>query len=188
MKFPVIKRLLSFRQAFIIGVLMLCVAIESANAQNEATDSVNVRGVATESVTQNCDPVHRCPLLFTCVNGLCMPRYRPCTCRRPVPPGCGAFCGTRTEKNEGNGPFLVNILTNAASALTTISFSLQQAGKITLKIMDPNGVLLKTLVDEVFEEGEHSIEWGTAEINEGVYILQIQSATSSQMEKLIVTK
>ena len=50
-----------------------------------------------------------------------------------------------------------------------------------------NGRLIKTLADNIFEEGEHLIKWNVEEVNAGIYFLQVQSEEFSKMEKLIVT-
>ncbi len=180
---------LFLRQAFTFITIVFCVAATSTNAQNVTANS-NAQSAAESENARTCSPFRRCPLFYTCVDGRCKPISTGCNCRvRPVPPGCAPLCSFLTAKNETDSePLIANVSFNPISQSTTISFSLQLAEKVTLKIFDPSGVCLKTLADEVFEEGEHSIEWNTAEINAGVYILQIQSATFSQMEKIIVTK
>jgi hypothetical protein len=84
--------------------------------------------------------------------------------------------------------FNVSIFPNPLSSSTTISFSLEQSEKVTLKIFDLNGRLIETLTDNVFEEGEHSIEWNVEKINAGIYFLKMQSRDFFKTEKLIVTK
>jgi flagellar hook assembly protein FlgD len=92
------------------------------------------------------------------------------------------------NKNDADNIFLVSVYSNPASKSTTISFSLQQSENISINIFDVTGQLVKTFVDQIFEKGEHSLEWNTVGIHEGVYSVQLQSSTISQMEKLVVTK
>jgi hypothetical protein len=77
---------------------------------------------------------------------------------------------------------------NPISSSTTISFSLNESQNVSVKVFDVNGRLIQTLAAQVFEEGEHSIEWKAEEVNAGIYFLRVQSAELSKTEKLIVTK
>lgn len=81
-----------------------------------------------------------------------------------------------------------SIFPNPISNSSTISFSLSQSQKVSLKIFDVNGRLIKTLADKYFEQGENKIEWNAEEVNAGIYFLQFKSAENLQTEKLIVTK
>lgn len=82
----------------------------------------------------------------------------------------------------------LNIFPNPFLNSTTITFSLSQTQNVSLNIYDVNGRLIKTLANNVFEEGEHSIEWNAKEVNAGIYFLQIQSTELSKTERLILTK
>lgn len=90
------------------------------------------------------------------------------------------------ENFSGENNFSLFAYPNPFSNSTTISFSLAQSEKVSLKIFDLNRRLIKTLADNVFEEGEHSIEWNAEKVNAGIYFLQVQSAEFSKTEKLIV--
>jgi hypothetical protein len=84
--------------------------------------------------------------------------------------------------------FLADISPNPVSNSMTISFSLSQSQKVSLKIFDMNERLVSTLADKMFEEGENQIAWQADEVNAGIYFLQFQSAENVQTEKLIVAK
>ena len=75
-----------------------------------------------------------------------------------------------------------------ASGSTTISFSLSQAGKVSLKIFDLNGRLVSTLADKIFKEGENELMWSTENVNRGIYFLQVQSEEDQGRIKVVVTK
>ncbi len=156
--------------AFIITVMMFSVLTEPINAQ------------------QTCSPQHPCPPGYACVDGHC--KFIFCNCsRRPIPPQCGIRCGIAANKNEtGKNTFLVSVFSDSVSKSTTISFSLQQSENIAINIFDITGQLVKTFPDQAFEKGEHSLEWNTAGINSGVYTVQLQSSSISQIEKLVVMK
>ena len=101
-----------------------------------------------------------------------------------------AVCSPLSLKSSAENPDedAISIFPNPVSNSSTILFSLAQAGKASMKIFDLNGRLVKTLADGEMTEGEHQIEWNAADVNAGVYFLQIQSAEFSQMAKIIVTK
>ena len=82
----------------------------------------------------------------------------------------------------------LNIYPNPVSNSTTISFSISQSQKVSLKIFDVRGRLVSTLADGIFEAGENELMWSAADVNAGIYFLQFQSAENLQTEKLIVTK
>ena len=82
----------------------------------------------------------------------------------------------------------IDIFPNPVSTSTTISFSPEQSGKVSLKIVDVQGRLISVLSDKIVEAGENELVWQTNEVTAGIYFLQIQSAENQQMEKLIVTK
>jgi hypothetical protein len=82
----------------------------------------------------------------------------------------------------------LKISPNPLSNYTTISFSLSQSQNVSLNIFDMNGRLIKTLSDNVFEEGEHQIEFNAEKLNAGIYFLKMQAGEFLKTEKLIVTK
>jgi len=107
-------------------------------------------------------------------NEVAIPKYRP-----------HELAVGEIENNHSNE---VAIFPNPVTNTTTISFSLTQSGKVSVKIFDVNGRLVSTLADKMFEEGENEIIWNAAESNAGIYFLQFHSAENLQTEKLIVTK
>ena len=99
------------------------------------------------------------------------------------------LCLPRLSEEEGtNETLLAAISPNPISNSTTISFSLSQSQKISLKILDVSGRLVSTLADKIFEAGRNELVWNADDVNAGVYFLQFQSAENLQTEKLIVTK
>jgi hypothetical protein len=82
----------------------------------------------------------------------------------------------------------ITIFPNPVLNSTNISFSLQQAENVSLKIFDLNGRLIQTIADNIFQEGENEVVWNADDLNAGVYFLQFQSAEYLQIKKVIVTK
>ena len=98
---------------------------------------------------------------------------------------CSQRLASETESNLSNE---VAIFPNPVTNTTTISFSLSQSQKVSLKIFDVSGRLVSTLADKIFEAGENELVWNADEVNAGIYFLQFQSAENLQTEKWIVTK
>jgi hypothetical protein len=102
-----------------------------------------------------------------------------CNCnKRPIPFSYGQLCGWRTTT-------VTNI---PGSQSATISFSIEQAEKLSVKIFDMTGRLVKTLADKIFEQGEHKLQWDAAAVNAGMYMVQFNTGAYSETKKIVVVK
>ena len=79
-------------------------------------------------------------------------------------------------------------LSASGSQPGAISFSLDKPEKISAKIYDMTGRLVKTLPDEIFERGEHELQWDAAGANAGIYMVQFNAGSNSEMKKVFVIK
>jgi hypothetical protein len=105
----------------------------------------------------------------------------------------GACCWIRPEGElpSSEAPTetsLTAIFPNPSHGAATITFTLSQSEKVSLKIFDMNGRLVATAADENFDAGENELIWNSDKVNAGVYFLQFQSEENIQTQKLIVTK
>jgi len=100
----------------------------------------------------------------------------------------GSCCWVRLNGKSPSETPLTEIYSNPASGSTTISFSLAQTRKVSLKIFDINNKLVSTLADKIFEEGKNELMWSTEHVKEGTYFLQFQSEENQESVKLVVTK
>lgn len=80
------------------------------------------------------------------------------------------------------------IFPNPFSGSTVISFSLSQTQKVSLNIFDVSGRLVANLADKMFEEGENEISWNAADVNAGIYFLQMETEAGIENRKLIVAR
>ena len=96
--------------------------------------------------------------------------------------------GSRMDQNNSSPDFSLSIYPNPVLYTTTVSFTLTQAQKISLKIFDMNGKLVATLADKIFDTGENELKWNAEKMQAGVYLLQLQSVEKLLTEKLIVTR
>jgi hypothetical protein len=70
----------------------------------------------------------------------------------------------------------------------TISFTLSQSQKATLKIFDINGRLILALSDKSNEAGHIHFIWDSETVDAGVYFVQLESSELIQTEKVVVIK
>ena len=83
------------------------------------------------------------------------------------------------------------IAPNPSSYQTTISFSLPQPEKVSLKVFDLSGRLITVLVNGNMQAGNHEVKWKLNDANgkpvpTGVYFLRMEADNYSETKKLIV--
>ena len=97
-----------------------------------------------------------------------------------------------------------NIISNtAASSLSaypnpvvnaaTISFSLQQAQKVSLQVFDMSGKLINKLAEETMQPGHHQVTWNATDNNKsavaaGIYLLKLQTGNNIETKKISVVR
>lgn len=79
---------------------------------------------------------------------------------------------------------------NPFSANTTIDYQLPKAGKVTLKIYNISGQLVKTLVDGTQASGAYSVRWNghndqSRKVTAGSYIYRLSFDDKNLTQKLI---
>ncbi|HEV8284523.1 MAG TPA: T9SS type A sorting domain-containing protein [Chitinophagaceae bacterium] len=96
-------------------------------------------------------------------------------------------------KNEIKAaPGSLSIFPNPTSSSTTISFSLAQREKVSIKLFDVSGKLVKTIIENVMSGGNHQIRWmiNLKEdfINSGIYFVKLTAGNNSETSKLIIAR
>ena len=71
---------------------------------------------------------------------------------------------------------------------TTISYNVTQSGLVTLKVFDPMGREIKTLVNRQMAAGSYSIEWNASGLFPGTYICKLMNGNRSVVRKMILLK
>ncbi len=71
---------------------------------------------------------------------------------------------------------------------TTIKFGIPQQEHISLKIFDILGREVRTLLDEVKDEGTYRIRFNSLGLASGIYIYRINSNNSSVSRKMIILR
>ncbi|MEA2031122.1 MAG: M6 family metalloprotease domain-containing protein [candidate division Zixibacteria bacterium] len=90
-------------------------------------------------------------------------------------------------------PVLSQNYPNPFNPSTTIEFTVSTSDRVTLEIFNLLGRKVKTLLDEIIEEGTHTIAWnGTnkhgQEVASGVYLYRIVSGGYSQVRKMTLLR
>jgi len=89
--------------------------------------------------------------------------------------------------------FLFENYPNPFNPVTTIKYAISQAANVSLKVYNIKGQLVKTLVNENKETGNHSVVWNGKDNNEkpvssGVYFYRIKAGKFIEMKKMILLK
>jgi hypothetical protein len=82
---------------------------------------------------------------------------------------------------------------NPFNPVTTISYNLAAAGDVQLQVYNTRGQLVKTLVAEHQDAGEHSVTWFGGDdagnrTGSGIYFYRIQTGTFTDTKKMILLK
>jgi len=77
---------------------------------------------------------------------------------------------------------------NPFNPVTTISFGIPTAGKVTLKIFDNLGREIQTLVDEVKPAGTYNVEFNGINLASGIYYYRLQSGSFVSTKKFVLMK
>jgi hypothetical protein len=91
----------------------------------------------------------------------------------------------------GAQPFTVELYTaypNPFNPSTTLSFSLQEATHVTLKVYNTFGQEVATVMNNSVDAGFHTVEFRGSELPSGVYIAVLEAAGIVQQQKLVLNK
>ncbi|WP_051385046.1 T9SS type A sorting domain-containing protein [Flavobacterium enshiense] len=82
----------------------------------------------------------------------------------------------------------VKVYPNPFSSTATITFSLNQSEKVSVKIFDLNGRLIRIISNGVLEGGKHSLTFDAEQLDTGIYFLQLQGEDFFKTEKIVFSK
>ncbi len=77
---------------------------------------------------------------------------------------------------------------NPFNPTTTVRFDLPEAGFVSLKIYNPLGQLITTLVNDVKSAGSHDITFDAAALPAGTYLCRMEAGEFSAVRKLLLVK
>jgi hypothetical protein len=77
---------------------------------------------------------------------------------------------------------------NPFNPSTTISFGLGAPSQVNLTVYNIAGQVVRTLVDQHLEAGEHSFQFDGGNVSSGVYFYRLQTETAVETRKMILLK
>ena len=77
---------------------------------------------------------------------------------------------------------------NPFNPSTTISFSVPQGSKVSLKIYNILGQEVANLVDDFRQAGNYSVQFNANKLASGVYFYRLQANDFAQTKKLLLLK
>jgi len=95
---------------------------------------------------------------------------------------------TETPVDIPNKVFLQQNYPNPFNPVTTIEFSINRPGRVTLKIFDLLGREVLNLLDQNLSTGTHSFTVNASNLTSGVYFYQLKTAQNSLVRKMTLIK
>lgn len=77
---------------------------------------------------------------------------------------------------------------NPAKDATTIGFRINDTLQVMIDLMDSRGSKIKTVTNQVYEPGYHSIPVSLSGLEPGMYLYQMKAGSFKDVKKLMVTK
>jgi|GEM_PF-1188096 len=113
-----------------------------------------------------------------------------------VPPNTTEFVTLTTEKpvavgNQGNTPDIFSLqqnYPNPFNAQTTIEYSVPEQAKVTLRIYNLRGEVIKEIISEQQSPGEYTVQWNATGVPSGIYFYQLNTGDYSKTRKLVLIK
>ena len=75
---------------------------------------------------------------------------------------------------------------NPFTTATNINFNLTNNQKVSLIIYNSNGVMVETLVNKEYQQGENSIVWNASTFKKGIYFCKLKTDESITIKKLVL--
>lgn len=82
----------------------------------------------------------------------------------------------------------LSVFPNPTSAPNSLKFELNTAGPVQINLLDNQGNIIKSLINEEMDAGTHIKKFNLADLEEGVYIYQIKTTDGLSTKKLIIEK
>jgi len=82
---------------------------------------------------------------------------------------------------------------NPFNPITNVSYSINETSKVTIEVYNLKGQLVKTLVNEVKDKGDHSVTWNGSDssnksVSSGIYLYKMKSNNFTSIKKMILMK
>ncbi|MFQ5869889.1 MAG: T9SS type A sorting domain-containing protein, partial [Candidatus Zixiibacteriota bacterium] len=77
---------------------------------------------------------------------------------------------------------------NPFNAETNISYSLAEAGNVSLKVYDISGRLVVTVFEGYQEAGGHTVAWDASGVSSGIYFYKLETSDFAEVKKMNLLK
>ncbi|MFZ5981492.1 MAG: PKD domain-containing protein [Candidatus Zixiibacteriota bacterium] len=77
---------------------------------------------------------------------------------------------------------------NPFNPVTTISFNLPEAAKVTLTVYNVRGQVVSTLVDRTLSAGVYEFDWDASNYASGIYFYKLETSEFTETKKMILLK
>ena len=93
------------------------------------------------------------------------------------------------EKNS-NKPFdfVLGHYPNTIRSTVTITYHLSLSGSVYVALYDLSGNLVKILVNEKKNQGDHSVSWEVTGLNSGIYFYKMETRNSVNVKKCLIIR
>lgn len=98
---------------------------------------------------------------------------------------------TRTDTDHDELPAQVALSQNYPNPFnprTAISFTLNRAEHVTLRVYDPLGRLVATLLDGPLAAGEHEVVFDAGDIPSGIYLYRLSTGSTERQRTMVLLK
>lgn len=101
-------------------------------------------------------------------------------------PGKAGREGGKGKEERGSQVSRAKVVPNPANGSHELRYNLENAGKVTVTLMDYSGKPLKTMFSGNASAGQNTISLSTGELQEGLYFYQIESPDGDQAVRFFV--
>lgn len=88
-------------------------------------------------------------------------------------------------EDEDEADTAPEVFPNPFSSSYAVSFSLLKNSPVVIGIFDLAGKRIQTLFNASLESGEHDISFDGAELNTGIYLLQLKTNEKTEVLKMV---
>jgi len=93
--------------------------------------------------------------------------------------------GIADFENKITGDGLVEIYPNPFSEYTNIPFKISTPGKVKIELLDMNGSIIRVLLNDNKQSGDHQLNLEGASIPNGVYLLKLSTTNNISIRQLV---
>ena len=77
---------------------------------------------------------------------------------------------------------------NPFNPSTTIIYTISENSEVSLKIFNPMGEVIETLIDEEMADGKYSVKFNASNHPSGIYFYQLQAGNFIERKKMVLIK